>query len=221
MVDLAGPNLLELLAPPSRQWLSTLARREKYSDGKLVHSRGDTEPAMGIVIEGRVRMFRMRRQGAESFVSLIYPGQHYGDILMFDSEPRTHSLIAVGDTIIDHYDAKAFGLVTARPEVLLALYRVAGVRLGRALAMIDDLRTLPREGHLAKLFLALAPTADAQGKIDCIQEDLAGILGVTSMTLAKALGKLKREGLVETGYRHIRITDIGALRAWVSALELD
>ena len=104
MVDLAGPNLLELLAPPSRQWLSTLARREKYSDGKLVHSRGDTEPAMGIVIEGRVRMFRMRRQGAESFVSLIYPGQHYGDILMFDSDPRTHSLIAVGDTIIDHYD---------------------------------------------------------------------------------------------------------------------
>ena len=166
-------------------------------------------------------MFQLRRHGAESLVSLIYPGQHFGDILMFDSEPRTHSVVTVGDTIIDHYDAKAFGLVTAHPEVLLTLYRVAGVRLGRALAMIDDLRTLPREGHLAKLFLALAPTADAQGKIDCIQEDLAGILGVTSMTLAKALGKLKRVGLVETGYRHIRITDIGALRAWVSALELD
>ena len=221
MVDLAGPNLLELLAPPSRQWLAALARREKYSDGELIHSRGDTDPAMGIVIGGRIRMVHMRQRGAVSFVSLLYPGQHFGDILMFDCEPRTHSVIAVGNTIIDHYDAKPFDLVMARPDVLAALYRAAGVRLGRALAMIDDLRTLPREGHLAKLLLALAPTADAHGKIACIQEDLAGILGVSPMTLAKALGKLKRERLVETGYRHVRITDIGALRAWLSALELD
>ena len=221
MVDLAGPNLLELLAPPSRKWLTTLARRERYTDGELIHARGDTDPTMCIVIEGRVRMIRMRQGGAESFVSQIYPGQHFADILMFDSTPRTHSAIAVGDTIIDHYDAKAFDLIMARPDVLAALYRITGVRLGRALSMVDDLRTLPREGHLAKLLLVLAPTADAQGKIACIQEDLAGILGVSPMTLAKALGKLKQARLVETGYRHIRITDIGALRAWLNALELD
>ena len=221
MVDLAGPNLLDMLAPATRKWLASLGRRESYSDGELIHSRGDAKPTMGIVIAGRARMVRIRHSGAESFVSLIYPGQHFGDILMSEHVPRTHSMIAVGKVMIDHYNAPAFDQIIARHDVLLVLYRIAGVRLGRALAMIDDLRTLPRVGHLAKLLLTLAPTADTQGNIACVQEDLAGLLGVSPMTLAKALSKLRREGLVETGYRRVRISNTKALRGWLRALEPD
>ena len=152
---------------------------------------------------------------------MIKPGQHFGDILMLESELRTHNAIAVGDVTIDHYDAAAFAQLMARNEVLVALYKIAGLRLGRALAMVDDLRTVPREGHLAKLLLSLAPTADAQGKIACVQEDLAGILGASPMTLAKALTKLRNDGLIETGYRYVRILDQRGLRRWLRALELD
>ena len=221
MVDLAGPSLLAMLTPPSRKWLATLGRRQTYRDGELIHSRGDANPTMGIVIEGRARMVRMRHSGAESFVSMINPGQHYADVLMFQRDARTHSAIAVGKVSIDHYDSAAFDQILARNDVLLALYQIAGARLVQALAMIDDLRTLPREVHLAKLLLALAPTADAQGKIASIQEDLAGLLGVSPMTLAKALGKLKRAGLIETGYRHVRILDPNALRVWLRGHEPD
>ena len=82
MVDLAGPSLLAMLTPPSRKWLATLGRRQTYRDGELIHSRGDANPTMGIVIEGQLRMVRMRHSGAESFVSLINPGQHFADVLM-------------------------------------------------------------------------------------------------------------------------------------------
>lgn len=170
---------------------------------------------MCIVICGRVRLVRVRSNGAESFVSTINPGQHFADVLMLGREVRTHNAMAVGEVTIDHYDVAAFNQILTRNDVLLALYRITGLRMARALAMIDDLRTLPREAHLAKLLVTLAPTADSSGKIACVQEDLAGILGVSSMTLAKALATLKRAGLIETGYRYVRICDAKALRAWL------
>ena len=103
----------------------------------------------------------------------------------------------------------------ANHEVLLALHRVTAARLSGSMSMAEDLRGLRREAHLAKILLALRPQAD--GSIDCVQEDLAALLGTSVMTLSKGLGLLRREGLIETGYRTLRIVDRARLRAWLAA----
>jgi hypothetical protein len=41
------------------------------------------------------------------------------------------------------------------------------------------------------------------------------------MTLAKSLALLKREGLIETGYRQVRVTDREKLRRWLAVHEPD
>ena len=44
---------------------------------------------------------------------------------------------------------------------------------------------------------------------------------VEAAIAAKSLALLKREGLVETGYRQIRVPDRARLRRWLSAQEPD
>lgn len=218
MIGLAGEVLLDLLEPSIRFQLAALGQRRSYADGELIHSRGDLQPGMGIVIQGQVRLCRLHASGTQTFVSMVRTGQHFGDVLLFGKRPRrTHDALAEGAVLIDHYDAAAFSQVMDLPDVVKALYRVTAQRLTRAMAMSDDLRGLPREVHLAKVLLALWRQGGGAASIVCVQEDLAALLGTSTMTLSKCLGVLKREGLIETGYRQVRVKDPDRLQAWLAA----
>lgn len=217
MIALAGQGLLDQVSPEAAHWLASIAQRRSYCDGELIHSRGDRKATMAIVIKGQVRLGRLHADGSQTFVSLIRSGQHFGDVLMVgSSHHRTHDAIALGEVVIDHFDDAAFALVMSNLEALGVLYQITAQRLIGAMTMNDDLRGLSREAHLAKILLALLSRSGASDRIPCLQEDLAGLLGITTMTLSKCLGKLKREGLIETGYRVIRIPDSQVLRDWLA-----
>lgn len=217
MIALAGENLLQLLDAPAQDWLAARGQRRSYADGELIHNRGDFEPAMGIVISGQVQLCRIHADGANRFVSVVQPGQHYGDIIMFGRRKRTHDAVALGETTIDHYDRAAFQMLLGNAAVVQALYHVTALRLNGSLAMSDDLRNLPREVHLAKLLLHQWRQGGGVAVIPCTQEDLAGLLGTSVMSLSKYLTALKREGLIETGYRQVILSDPQRLKQWVRA----
>jgi CRP/FNR family cyclic AMP-dependent transcriptional regulator len=213
MADLAGPSLLALLSPAEREWLAGQGRRRSFADGAVVHERGDADPQMAVVISGRVRLVRLRSNGQQGLMAVVGAGQHFADVLMFRRQQRTHRAIAEGATELDLYDLAAFERIMERPEIVRALYRVTAERLIGTMNMLDDVRSLPREAHLAKLLLHLHSRAKGEA-IECVQDDLAGLLGVTTMTVAKGLRALREAGLIETGYRKVRVLDLVGLREW-------
>ncbi len=215
MPAVADEVLLDLLSPGARKWLASQGQRKSYDDGTLIHNRGDTDAAMGIVISGQVRLFQLRPNGSQTFVSMIRVGAHYGDILLFYGNQRTHNAMAIGPTVVDHYSPAAFAKLLENAEIVQALYKISAIRLGRAMAMSDDLRVLPRDAHLAKILLNQWRQRGKNDWIAAVQEDLAGMIGVTTMTLSKSLTRMRDEGLIETGYRKMRVLDPDALRAWL------
>ena len=215
MVALAGEVLLDLISPSARSWLAQIAQHRSYGHGELIHNRGDLAAAMGIVIKGQIRLVRLQADGSHTFVSMIRAGQHFGDVVMLGQRRRSHDAIAEGDVEIDLYDADAFELVQNNLEIVRALYRITALRLSGSMAMSDDLRSLPRDVHLAKILLALWQREGGQTTFDCTQEDLASMLGTSIMSLSKHLKVLKQAGLVEAGYRQLRIVDPEVLRAWL------
>ncbi len=216
MIAVAGQVLLEMLSAPTRAWLANRGQRRSFEDGALIHSRSEADMGMGIVIEGKVRLSQLHANGAETFLSLVLPGQHFGDIPLFQGRKRTHDALAVGPTQIDHYDFEAFMGLLDHPELVKTLYRITALRLGGAVVMNDDLRGLPRHVHLAKILLHQWRLYGEQPDIPCVQEDLAGILGISTMTLSKCLAILRKEGLIETGYRRIILIDPAALKTWLA-----
>jgi CRP/FNR family transcriptional regulator, cyclic AMP receptor protein len=217
MVAVAGGNLLAAISPQSCDWLARLGRRQKYLDGELVHSRGDRNANMGIVISGAIKIGRLESGGTSTFVSEIRAGQHYADVLMLGAARRTHDAVAVGATVIDHFDAIAFGQILEQPEIVRALYAITAARLTGTMVMNDDLRSLPREVHLAKILLHQLRQSGDGDRVPCLQEELATLLGISGMTLSKSLNLLRREGLIETGYRQIVVPDRERLRRWIAA----
>jgi len=57
----------------------------------------------------------------------------------------------------------------------------------------------------------LLDEADAYGEVHLSQSSLATLLGVSRQSVNEALSGLRSEGMAETGYRLIRVTDRAGL----------
>jgi CRP-like cAMP-binding protein len=88
-------------------------------------------------------------------------------------------------------------------------------RLHDALELLDDFRRLPLPALTAKLLLSLAPSKHDPALVECNQADLAFTLGVSRVSVGKALAQLQRAKLLVLGYRTIRITDRAVLKSWL------
>lgn len=221
MADFGAPLLSELLSPEKLQLMQARAARRTYRNGDVIHDRGDDAPAMGIVVSGLVRMVSPRSNGRENLVAMITPGQNYGDAVATGRPRRAHRAIAVGETVIDHLDRAAFAPLLNDPEIVRALYIVAANRIVLLLDILDDLRALAPEARLAKMLMLLSESSDDRHGFEFIQEDFANLLGVSTVTLAKAIKTLRAEGLIETGYRRMTIRDPEALQAWLAVNDPD
>ncbi|MGH6786835.1 MAG: Crp/Fnr family transcriptional regulator [Novosphingobium sp.] len=216
MSDFGVPTFTELVSEQVLAQIRAGSVRRAYVDGERLHDRGDAAGAIDLVVAGQVNLFRLSPNGQETFVGTVNPGQNYGDFAITGTR-RSHRGVAVGPTTVDHLPREAGPALLADAAVVGALYRIAAFRLAQALEMLDDMRSLPPLYQLARLLLRLLQTAGSGRTIAIRQEDLAGMLGLSAVTMGKLLAALRDEGLVETGYRRIGVSDPARLAQWIAA----
>ena len=210
------PRLSDLLTADEQALIVQLAKRRKYRDGELIHERGDKESSVGFVVSGKVKMFNPRSDGVEVFSGLIHTGQSFGDAGLLHGESRLHRAVALGEAVIDHVDRDSFEQLLDHVSIVRALYKISTFRLATTLALLDDMRTLSPELRLARLLARMQAAAGGAGRLDFVQEELAGMMGVSTVTLAKALRLLGQRGLVKPGYRHVQVADAKGLTDWIA-----
>ena len=85
------------------------------------------------------------------------------------------------------------------------LLRSLSRQLAGALDLIDAERRLSTVDRLAQLLGVMAQDSATGDIVRATQQQLADLMGVSRVTLGAALGELARRGMVERGYRHIRL----------------
>lgn len=209
------PKLADLLSAEEMAMVAAVATRRKYRDGEIIHERGDRDQGIGVVVRGRIKLVYPRPDGLEVFSGLIHTGQNYGDAALLHCQARPHRAVAIGETIIDHIGRAGLDKLFGHAAIVRAFYYVSAYRLSVALALLDDMRTLTPELRLARLIARMHQANPASDRLPFLQEDFAGMLGVSTVTLAKALRRLVEDGLIQTGYGHIRINDPERLLRWI------
>lgn len=216
MTDYGVPTLLELLRPNEVEQLQSLGCLRKFRDGETVQERGDQGRVFQIVSSGSIRLMRLDSDGRELAVTTINQGQNFGDPIHAGGGAKILRAVARGDTEILQFSDAAYEQLLANPAIVRALYLIAQFRLDLAIDMINDERTLPVEVRLAKLLQSMHKVRVGPAQINCIQEELARLTGVSSVTIGKALAFLRAEGLIDSGYRQVTIRDVPRLKKWIT-----
>ena len=176
---------------------------------------------------GRPAVHRAGRQdqaheaadGRENLISVIGPGEMFGELSMFDPRPRTSSASAVTDATLAALPHDALrGWLLERPDVSMHMLQALARRLRRANDVVADLVFTDVPGRVAKNLLDLAARFGEQERDglhvhhDLTQEELAQLVGASRETVNKALADFAARGWLQISARSVLILDTERLR---------
>ena len=191
----------------------------KLSRGEHLFLEGDDGDALYVVIDGKMKLTRAASDGRENLLSVIGPGEMFGELSLFDPRPRTSSASAVTDATLAALKQDALTLwLHERPEVALHMLRALARRLRRANDVTADLVFTDVPGRVAKNLLDLADRFGNQEQDglhvhhDLTQEELAQLVGASRETVNKALADFAARGWLQISARSVLILDAERLR---------
>lgn len=184
------------------------ARGRSLEKGELLFSQGDASEELFVVVDGRVAISTRSSDGRESMVAIMEGGGLFGELGLFDDEPRSAEARALVDSelvAVSYDDVRA--ALQARPETLWVIVRLLAQRLRATDEALADAVFLDVPARTAKRLLELAGAAD-EFTLPMTQEDLAGLVGASRERVNKALAMFTRLGwIAATGRSRYRILD--------------
>ena len=186
----------------------------KLSRGQTLFSEGDQAERLYVIGEGKIKLGTVSADGRENLLSILGPGDMFGELSLFDSGPRTASAIAVTDSkVLALGQEKVIPWVREHPEVSLQLLARLATRLRRTNEVVGDLVFSDVPGRVAKALIDLGVKFDEKREEglyvnhDLTQEELAQLVGASRETVNKALADFAQRGWLRLDGRSVLILD--------------
>ncbi|AZD70611.1 Crp/Fnr family transcriptional regulator [Pseudomonas chlororaphis] len=213
----------------SGQWFSRLpaqlqnsllanARLRSLAPGQRLFQRGDPPCGLYAVLEGTVRVGAVSEQGKEALLSLVEAPHWFGEICLFDGQPRTHDAYAVGPcSLLNVPQAALLELLDEHPQYWRQLALLMSHKLRLAFINLEQLSLMPAPARVANRLLMIArgygETDTLRRVLHLPQEQLALLLSLSRQTTNQILKDLQGQGILKLGYGEIEILDEDRLRA--------
>ena len=190
----------------------------KIAKGSILFKEGDDGEHWYVIVDGKLKLGTSSGDGRENLLSILGPGEMFGELSLFDPGPRTSTATAVTDAkLLSLSHEKVIPWLKQNPEVSLQLLTRLSQRLRRTNEAVGDLVFSDVPGRVAK---ALIDLGDRFGKTtpegllvnhDLTQEELAQLVGASRETVNKALADFAGRGWLKLDGRSVLITDVERL----------
>ena len=190
----------------------------KIAKGSILFKEGDDGEHLYVIVDGKLKLGTSSGDGRENLLSILGPGEMFGELSLFDPGPRTSTATAVTDAkLLSLSHEKVIPWLRENPEVSLQLLTRLSQRLRRTNEAVGDLVFSDVPGRVAK---ALIDLGDRFGKTipegllvnhDLTQEELAQLVGASRETVNKALADFAGRGWLKLDGRSVLIADVDRL----------
>jgi CRP-like cAMP-binding protein len=186
----------------------------KVSKGHTLFKEGAEDDRLFVVLEGKLKLGKSSTDGRENLLSILGPGEMFGELSLFDPQPRTSTATAVTDVrLLALAHEQVMGLVTAHPRVALELLKALAQRLRRSNDTLSDLVFADVPGRVAKAIMDLGSRFGVKKddgfhvNHELTQEELAQLVGASRETVNKALADFASRGWVRLEPRAVVVLD--------------
>jgi CRP/FNR family cyclic AMP-dependent transcriptional regulator len=177
--------------------LSGLSRVRNLRRNELLFAQGDPSQELFVVLQGRIAIATRSTDGRESVVAVLEDGGLFGELGLFDGDPRSADARALTEARLIALDYEPVRQVLReRPELLWIIVRLFSRRLRATDEALADAQFLDVPARTAKRLLEAAGDDD-DFKLSMTQEELAGLVGASRERVNKALALFVRLGWVE------------------------
>ena len=200
-------------SPDELRALVPMVTRRSASRGTAIMHEGDAIDALYIVISGRLKVMVGEADGKETILSILGPGEFFGEMGLIDDRPRSASVVAIEPCELLAVARRAFRkCLVESPDLAMAVMRVLVKRLREADRKIGSLAMLDVYGRVARLLLDMAENVNGQRVVTrrLSKQDIAKMIGASREMVSKVMKDLQVSGYIEVQGSTIVLRDPGA-----------
>lgn len=180
--------------------------------GQSLFRRGDPPCGLYAVLDGSMRIGAVSKSGKEALLTLVEPSVWFGEISLFDNQPRTHDALAEGPVTLLHVPQQRLQqLLAEQPLYWRHFALLLSQKLRLAFIALEDLSLLPAAPRLARRLLQMVEgygeARDPRRVLQLPQEQLALMLAISRQTTNQILQELQAQGILRLTYGEIEILD--------------
>jgi len=191
--------------------LASSLQRRTVRAGKAVFRQDDPGSSLYVIESGVVKVQRTSPEGKEVILTILGPGDFFGELALLDGEPRSADAVAKEDTallVLERDDFLAF--LDRAPAVATKLLAALSRRLRRTDQLVQDAAFLDVPARLARALLQLSESPEAATGLT--QSELAAMVGASRESVNRWLQFYRRRGLIESASGSIRVLQPEELR---------
>lgn len=203
--------------------ISEIGIHRKYQKNGIIFLEEEEGAALFIIISGKVKVVRTDDEGREVILSILGPGDFFGEMSILDGLPRSATVVSLDSSELFMIHRRDFyHLLEKAPQVAIALLRELTARLRKSDEQIKSLSLKDAIGRVANVIIQLA---DDIGKIKKgqviipdfpLQQDLANMAGTSRETISRTIHQFIREGHLEQNGNAIIITNFQKFKGMYS-----
>jgi CRP/FNR family cyclic AMP-dependent transcriptional regulator len=205
---LKGVGGFENLSDEQIGLLTERAVTRTYPKGAIIVNEGDEGNSLFVIQTGFVKTFLSDENGREVVLSTQGAGEYFGDLALFDDEPRSASVMTLEPCKMMIISKRQLREAIAE-DAELGLSLLKGLA-GRVRILTENVRTLALLdvfGRLIKTLYSLAKEKDGLLVIDqrLTQQDLASRIGASREMVSRIMHDLTEGGYIDSKAKRITI----------------
>ena len=180
--------------------LTTVVTRRSTTRGSIIMAAGDPTDSLYIILSGRLKVMMGDADGKEVILSLLGPGEFFGEMGLIDDNPRSASVVAIEPCELLAITRRDFKkCMTDNAEMAVAVMRGLVRRLREADRKIGSLALLDVYGRVARLLLDMSETVDGQKMVTkrLPKQDIAKMIGASREMVSRVMKDLQTGGFIE------------------------
>ena len=200
------------------QEMERLVQLQTVARGSFVYVPGDAGEQVYLLRSGRVKISKSTPEGKEWILTLVEPGEMFGEMALTGEETRQTSAEAVEDSVLASLRREHFlWLAGRKPTLALRLLRVVGDRRRQMETRVEWVLFAGVYRRLVELLLDLGkrygvPVAEGLAlRVQLSQKEIAHLIGSTRETTSSTLNQLRRQGLIFIHRRRLIIRNVDDL----------
>ncbi len=184
-----------------------------YKKGQVIFFEGNYPGGLFCIMEGKVKVFKIGTTGKEQIIRFAKNGDALGYRALLVGETYSASASALEDSRICFIRKETvFEFFKSNNNFALSLLKLLSRDVEDVENKMVKLAQKPVRDRLAEALLILKETygTDRQGNINISlsREDFASIVGTATETVIRLLAEFKKENLISTKGKKIKIIDV-------------
>ncbi|WP_373514481.1 Crp/Fnr family transcriptional regulator [Persicitalea sp.] len=212
-------NILKALSPNEKQALAGASAMRKIPKNSIIYFPDDEDRKLYFVKEGKVKISFYSSEGKEMILSLLSPGELFGELAILGESTRGEIAEVVEDTLICSISIDQLENILVKNAVFnRQITKLIGLRLRKVQSRLTSLVFKSAPERIRAFIKELADehgqmllTGQKEVKLHLTHEEIAKLTATARQSVTSVFSELEKAGIIAYDRHRILVIDYDRL----------